>query len=640
MDPNLIASAAAAVAGKTVVSSLVEQVSKTLVSSAVPAMKHLASRLRAEFQLGFSDYLDASYRRCAWIKTLISGDRPVSLLSMYVPLQLKCGNLIKRDEDVISLVDDQKLLVITGLADCGKSMFMKYFTICRFENPKDSIPLFVELRHFNRAGNKSLLTFVRDSCSTSANSVSEDAFFYALQNGGFTLILDGFDELTSEKKDIAEDQVKSILEKFPAVKIVVSSRPDERFRSWSNFYVYRVQKLSQDQVISLIEKIDFDLGVKKRFIGEIKTSLYESHQSFMQVPLLATMMLLTYKRVAEISNKIHLFYQQAFDTLFREHDALKDQYTRSLQTGLSPDDFASAFAAFSAASYLDSRVSFEKPHALEYARRASDYCLFKFDAEAFLRDLKDNICVLQQDGLELAYVHRSFQEYFTAVFASRFRDKQLRDSQVKSLILTLAARHSDNVLYLLFLINRDLVEDIWVSPVLDRLLRAFSKYTAHGNFTGTFSIFYERFIVAMSEVEGAPSEPGKNEQLISAMTIKASKNKYINNLYTLHRMYGKPSTPDLTDVFFKSVLSERTVEKLQSVFGKPRVLTEKESLEHLMHKGPTLSFSTKTINRSWAKASGLEAEMKAAYDWLAQVQKDIKTRRREREKRMVSKKFV
>jgi hypothetical protein len=119
--------------------------------------------------------------------------------------------------------------------------------------------------------------------------------------------------------------------------VIVSGRPDDRFASWQEFSLFRVEPLSKQQVVELIEKIDFDVNVKRKFIEAIYKKLYVDHKDFLSSPLLASMMLLTFQHYAEIPEKIHVFYELAYATLFSKHDDLKEAFKREKYTGLSID---------------------------------------------------------------------------------------------------------------------------------------------------------------------------------------------------------------------------------------------------------------------------------------------------------------
>jgi hypothetical protein len=88
--------------------------------------KTVIDRTIANLQMGFGPYLRTSFERCSSVKTLLSQDRPLALLDIYVHLLLDCIDLHFIDDDLIDQLPSYRRIMITGLAGCGKSMFMKY----------------------------------------------------------------------------------------------------------------------------------------------------------------------------------------------------------------------------------------------------------------------------------------------------------------------------------------------------------------------------------------------------------------------------------------------------------------------------------------------------------------------------------
>ena len=43
----------------------------------------------------------------------------------------------------------------------------------------------------------------------------------------------------------------------------------------------------------------------------------------------------------------------------------------------------------------------------------------------FLKDLTDNLCIMYIEGENIYFIHRSFQEYFAALFFSTYYDDKL-----------------------------------------------------------------------------------------------------------------------------------------------------------------------------------------------------------------------
>jgi len=139
---------------------------------------------------------------------------------------------------------------------------------------------------------------------------------YAFRSGKFVLLLDGLDELAHTLRDECCRQILEITYKFPNCLYLITSRPDDRFSSWQEFYVGTMSPFTKEQVVELVKKIDFDHAIKNSFITDISNRLYQSHKEFLSNPLLCTMMLMTYNEFEEIPSKMYIFYDRAFEVLF------------------------------------------------------------------------------------------------------------------------------------------------------------------------------------------------------------------------------------------------------------------------------------------------------------------------------------
>jgi hypothetical protein len=173
-------------------------------------------------------------------------------------------------------------------------------------------------------------------------------------------------------------------------------------------------------------------------------------------------MLLTFDQFSYIPEKIHIFYEQAFEALFFKHDSSKQAgFRRQHYTTLAIDQFRNCLAVFCAASYTRNMLTFSEAEAVESVRVALEYESLDADPVLFLNDLFESVCILQKDGLQITFVHRSFQEYFTAVFAIRHSTVA-----IPALLDNSASRFNDNVIQMIFDMNRELVERQWIRPHL------------------------------------------------------------------------------------------------------------------------------------------------------------------------------
>lgn len=253
----------------------------------------------------------------------------------------------------------------------------------------------------------------------SNDDFSEEQLHYSLKAGKLILLLDGFDEISYDKKQDYESEILSLSNKYPKSLIVISSRPDDCFGSWEEFYVFYTRPLDKNQAIDLISKINYDIETKNQFITALSKSLYEQHTEFLSNPLLLTIMLLTYEQFAGIPEKLHIFYEQAFDTLYYKHDALKSLYKRKSFSGIAIDEFKQLLSTFCMITYSKRKMSFTSKELNEYLIDALKVENSNLNHEIFKKDLLKTVCILQKDGLNYTFSHRSFQEFFTAKFISK-----------------------------------------------------------------------------------------------------------------------------------------------------------------------------------------------------------------------------
>lgn len=104
----------------------------------------------------------------------------------------------------------------------------------------------------------------------------------------------------------------------------------------------------------------------------------------------------------------------------------------------------SAFCSF---SYIKEKYSFTPEviqeiagKSVKYFNEASDKKYQFLTAEQFILDMQESVCMLQPDGLEISFVHRSFQEYFSAVLL-----ENIQSSKVKKIVDAYVSRLSDAV---------------------------------------------------------------------------------------------------------------------------------------------------------------------------------------------------
>jgi len=449
-----------------IISELVLESSKTLISSVSSYGKTKYEELQAIFNTCFQKYLKESYKRYSKTKTLLYRDKPVSIHDFFIDTNFKVGKKKYSTEDLDSMMGISNRLVFIGTAGCGKSTLLRYLFIKLIEEKSFGVPIMLELRNLNTDPDISVKDYLFSSLKEINKNFQMHQFEIALESGKLNLILDGFDEIDPSSRKRIEKEVLTISREYPNTSLILASRPDDIFDSWQEFTKLKVLPLTKDQTIELITKLDYDSEIKESFLSEIKKGLYERHVDFLSNPLLLTMMLLTYEQIAEIPSKMHIFYNQAFETLFNKHDALKSLYKRKSYSSIAIDDFKHILSAFSMASYSKRNVSFSREKAINYLDNSKKLTGIDFSSENFLRDLLESVCILYKDGIYYTFTHRSFQEYFAAYFLAHFNTPK-RKQILKKLVVP---GQRDNVLLLLYEMNPEAVEKDLIIPVFQEML--------------------------------------------------------------------------------------------------------------------------------------------------------------------------
>lgn len=401
------------------VEKLIDSKTDKILNFITDKFKDFINKSKIELKTAFIKYTKKSFQKYSVIKTILYKNQPRFLYDFF-----ECNNLLLDDttincENVENVLAKSHFNLIVGSGGMGKSTLMKHFFLNTLEN-NNLIPIFIELRSYNCSDN--LLDFCYKNISNLGFDLEKKYFEFALKSGLFLILFDGYDEITDDNKKDFLKTIESFTDRYSDNYYIVSSRPCEEFIGWTRFYKYETDSLSKEKALSLIEKIDYDKGIKEKFLKKLNDELYDRHKSFASNPLLLNIMLLTFENYAEIPEKLHIFYSQAFDTLFSIHDATKPEgFKRSLLSGLPSDVFKSVFSTFCFSSYVKSKIEFTHEEILQELTDAGKK-IKDFNAEYYLEDIKSGVCLVFLDGLNYRFIHRSFQEYFSALYLKNLDD--------------------------------------------------------------------------------------------------------------------------------------------------------------------------------------------------------------------------
>jgi len=378
------------------------------------------------------EYLCVEYERNYKTKTILRRSEPIELEKFYQALYIrKVSQQWGRrsmfeetsrisTEKIESLFQNGNCITIIGTAGSGKSTLVKYLFVnaikCNYK-----IPIKIELRYLNNYCG-SMLAYIKDEIiKFSEIATSERIVDRLLNSGQFVIFFDGYDEISSSKKEEVTRDICKITKKYNKNAYVLTSRPFVSVNWLENFTNFYVCDLSDTEITTFVRKQfnDSEQELADRIIETINDENSNTYKSFLSNPLLLSMFIITYQTDSNIPQKRSDYYNQVFNTLFSVHDtSSKLGYVREKKTGLTKENFVDLLKRFSFRSFFSHNYTFSVSYFETEIQGIKKDLNLTFVIEDLLADLEVAIGILTQEGIDITYPHRSLQEYFAALFVT------------------------------------------------------------------------------------------------------------------------------------------------------------------------------------------------------------------------------
>lgn len=383
------------------------------------------------------EYQVEEYNRNFSTKTLLHRVQPKNLKDFYQPLFITlCGKNHKRigfrdnskrisTSSISALFDKKQFITLIGNAGSGKSTIVKYLFLNAIDS-KFKIPIKVELRYLNDY-NGTVIDFIKDRIFKLSRLAKHERIIERLMSSGdFVFFLDGYDEINSTKKEKITKEIDDLVKLYNKNHYLLTSRPYTEIDLLPLFHNYEVCELSDEDINNFIRK---QIPVEERelcdkIIEAVNSQENVSYKSFLSNPLLLSMFILTFQSYSSIPQKRSEFYSQVFDALFSVHDSMsKLAFVREKQSGLSKEQIVEILKLFSFLSYFDEQFIFSGVYLDEKFKFIKEKKkTINFDNDKLINDLQIAIGILNKEGTDYTFPHRSLQEYFAAIYIFSLND--------------------------------------------------------------------------------------------------------------------------------------------------------------------------------------------------------------------------
>jgi hypothetical protein len=353
------------------------------------------------------------------VKTLWNIDKEVSLYDFYYPSTIEFAEGNKKKISKIRDFGSAGHFVIQGTAGQGKSIFLRF--LCgqelRPDHSSGRIPIFVELRRLRLDLN--LIQLILQNFEKYKLPASESAWTYLAETGKFVLLLDAFDEIDPSISDRTIAELELIAETFrESLQIIVTSRPDADVQKSSHFRVFKLAQLTHSDHAPFLRKICTDREQAESLLKVVKESSTDV-SGLLTTPLMMTLLVILYKSLQTIPDTVPKFYEELFDVLFYRHDHSKPGFRRKRHTQLDDGSVKKLFSAVCLFARVQGLSVLSNEQLEECFTQATEACLIITDYKNFKLELIKTICLLQEEGFEVSFIHKSVAQYYAASFVSK-----------------------------------------------------------------------------------------------------------------------------------------------------------------------------------------------------------------------------
>lgn len=406
-----------------IIKELIEKPFELVWNTLTAETKQIVSNRILEYEL-------EEYERNYYTKTIINRTEPIKLKDFYQPLFIRRFGRNFSDEriettDCKTLFSENNFVTLIGTAGSGKSTILKYLLVNSIET-KFKVPIKIELRYLNTYQG-SLIKFIKEEIfKLSQLAFDENIIDRLLKSGKFLIFLDGYDELSSFVKDNITKDINDITRIYNKNTYVITSRPYTNIELLARFRNYEVCELSENEIELFVRKQI--PSSEKEIVDKIIEAIQKSDQnyaSYLSNPLLLSMFILTYQTYSNVPPKKSSFYRQVFDSLFYLHDSVsKLSWSREKKSGLSKEQFEYVLQLFSFISFFKEVFVFEEDFINSTLNQIKEKKKsLNFENLLLIEDLQVAICILNKEGLDYVFPHRSLQEYFASLYIVNLDDK-------------------------------------------------------------------------------------------------------------------------------------------------------------------------------------------------------------------------
>jgi predicted NACHT family NTPase len=337
-------------------------------------------------------------------------------------------------QEGLNVANEKQYLMVLGGPGAGKSTFLRRMGLEALKGKKGNfkyacIPVFIELKKFN-TGEINIEKEIAEEFRICGFPSHEAFTAKALEQGKLLILLDGLDEVPTERMNEAIRQIQNFVDLHDQNRFITSCRVAAYRHNFRRFTDVAMADFDDAQIEKFITNwFKSEPQTGQDCWKKLNNDEHKSAKELTQTPLLLTLMCLLYQRSRKFPTNRATLYERALRVLLEEWAAEKGIPHEDLYKGLDTKRKEMMLSEIAHEAFQADRLFLPKREITDQIEQLLKEILpdEKFiDGTAVLKsiEVQHGVLVERAEGI-YSFSHLTLQEYLTAQYIDDHRQIEM-----------------------------------------------------------------------------------------------------------------------------------------------------------------------------------------------------------------------